>query len=368
MKKLLNCCFPKEKEPEPSTDFSSLFKIKPENTLKKIPHQTETSSNQEILNLRDSPNRQESLGGPRNKSTAQRKPNQAEAESSRENEQIEKLYLLKEALQSESNDLPKIPASQLKPRVTTSLETLEKIDANKITDIEVQENPKLELVEVEGKALSGQRLEINASGMSKNSLRNAKDGQTLFGIRNQSLHSIGNANDFVLSINGNSSTITLFRIFFDRNLKKYFIHSQVGEVDKTVVFLRLDSRHRIDSKSIISLGEVHLAVDVDDQQSLKIDIIYQNEETKTKVYSKAYKKIIRAGRNSDNEIVLQSDCLSRVHSSFVYDDSANGWFVQDGIGEKPSTNGTWIYLNGNWEIERSLYFRIGTNFMAIRKI
>lgn len=97
-------------------------------------------------------------------------------------------------------------------------------------------------------------------------------------------------------------------------------------------------------------------------------MVYGNEETKTKVFTKGHGKCIRIGRNRENEIVLENYAFSRIHTSFFFSKIDDSWFVQDGFEDKPSTNGTWLYLDWNWPIDNVTYFRIGTNFLCIRKI
>ena len=94
-------------------------------------------------------------------------------------------------------------------------------------------------------------------------------------------------------------------------------------------------------KQILSLGEMHISVNVDETKHLLLEIVYQNEETKTRIFSKDEFKLVRIGRVRDNEIVLENYAYSRVHTSFTYDDRIGEWFVQDGIDGKTSTNGTW---------------------------
>jgi hypothetical protein len=45
----------------------------------------------------------------------------------------------------------------------------------------VEENPKLELKEIEGRMLEGNIIYINAAGMVNGGLRGERDGQTYFG-------------------------------------------------------------------------------------------------------------------------------------------------------------------------------------------
>lgn len=240
-------------------------------------------------------------------------------------------------------------------------------ESQKITDIEVQENPKLELTELEGNLLNGNKIEINASGMTRNSLRNEKDGETRFGFKNQP--QVAPKNDYLLNIVSNSSTTTLFRVYFNRNSKKYFLASEVGDLDSIVVFIKLDKKYKLLKKNIISLGEIHLAIDIDNLDQMRLEIVYPNEETKTKIFPKENGKVIKVGRSRDNDITLENSAFSRVHTMFEYSQADGCWYVQDGNGETNSTNGTWVYLkNFSWDIGSGVDFRIGSNLLSIKKL
>lgn len=66
------------------------------------------------------------------------------------------------------------------------------------------------------------------------------------------------------------------------------------------------------------------------------------------------KSAIRLGRNSTNEIHIIDKLVSRIHCTIQFD-KVVGWTIRDGYSNKinkkveyiPSTNGTWIYINGH---------------------
>jgi hypothetical protein len=99
---------------------------------------------------------------------------------------------------------------------------------------------------------------------------------------------------------------------------------------------------------------------------LKLELAFGNEETKTKVFRKEH-KIVKIGRNKDNDILLENYAYSRVHTSFFFNQNQQCWYVQDGYESKTSTNGTWIYLDSPWKIEDDVSFRVGSNFLKIIK-
>lgn len=111
---------------------------------------------------------------------------------------------------------------------------------SKVTDIEVQENPKIELVELEGKLIPDKSLVFNAGGLVKGSLRNAKDGITYFGLMKKNIHG-EIVNDYILNFHSKSSINTVFKVFFNRQQRKYFLGS-VGNIieEMVIVFVKIE--------------------------------------------------------------------------------------------------------------------------------
>lgn len=97
-------------------------------------------------------------------------------------------------------------------------------------------------------------------------------------------------------------------------------------------------------------------------------MVYGNEETKSKTFIKSPNKIVKIGRNRDNDIVLENYAFSRIHTTFWYSSKDDSWNIQDGIDNKSSTNGTWMYLDWNWPIDQKLFFRIGKHNLNLNVI
>ncbi len=241
------------------------------------------------------------------------------------------------------------------------------LNGEKVTDIEVQSNKILELIELDGSSIPEKKILINAGGLVKGGFRNAKDGYSYFGLSKK--NRLGQiVNDYLLNIQSKYNISTIFKIFFNRLDKKYYLSCDSIEDDTIVLFIKLDKPFKLFKKHILSLGEVHLSAEVDSSQNLKIEIVYGNEEIKYKIFKKEHGKMIKLGRNKDNDIVLESFVFSRVHTSFFFSQVDNSWHVQDCIDDKKSTNGTWLYLDWSYCIERKTIFRIGKNTMSVNYI
>jgi len=236
----------------------------------------------------------------------------------------------------------------------------------KVTDIEVQSNPKLELIEVEGNIIAEKKLLMNAGGLVKGSLRNAKDGWTYFGLVKKGTNG-EIANDYILNMQAKVPANTIFKLFFDRMRKEYYLTSGNSTDEMIIVFVKLVKPFKLFKKHIISMGEIHMSTELDRNNNLKIEIVYGNEETKVKTFLKSHGRVVKIGRNKDNEIILDNFSFSRVHTSFWYSSIDDSWHVQDGL-DKCSTNGSWIYLDWNWPIDQKTCFRIGTNSLCLNLV
>jgi pSer/pThr/pTyr-binding forkhead associated (FHA) protein len=72
--------------------------------------------------------------------------------------------------------------------------------------------------------------------------------------------------------------------------------------------------------------------------------ISNNGSNKTLIFSKEKNKIIRIGRSKNLEIVLDNNWFSRIHTSFIFNKDDQEWYIQDGIDDIKSTNGTWYAI------------------------
>lgn len=238
-----------------------------------------------------------------------------------------------------------------------------------INDIVVQENPQIELEEIEGDCLLNRKIRINASG-SDLSLRHKKDGFTFFGLGSKKSKAVTTI-DIELYFNPCPTEELIFTIYFNLTQRQYFLTSSVDTNSKNILFVRLDNPFVLRPRNIVSLGDTHILLEVDTQShALKIEIAAsQGDQVFSKIFSKNFEGTIKLGRSKSNEIVLNNTTLSRTQTSLSYDSIRGFWVIQDGIGNKSSLNGTWIFLNFEWEfLEECIYFRVGKSFLSLKKI
>jgi len=89
------------------------------------------------------------------------------------------------------------------------------------------------------------------------------------------------------------------------------------------------------------------------QLRLKIFGIANTGET---FYFPVDKKQITIGRQANCDIVIQDKLLSKIHSFISYSEKT-GWLLMDGYDNNSSTNGTWLYINEDFEIYDKMIFK-----------
>lgn len=68
------------------------------------------------------------------------------------------------------------------------------------------------------------------------------------------------------------------------------------------------------------------------------------------------KRNITLGRYSLADIQLNDKLLSKIHCVINFSEK-EGWTLTDGHDDKPSTNGTWLYLNEDFEVYDKMIFK-----------
>jgi len=63
------------------------------------------------------------------------------------------------------------------------------------------------------------------------------------------------------------------------------------------------------------------------------------------------------GRSPNCDIRIEDELLSKMQATVVYDSKIGMWVIIDGFEGKPSTNGTWLYLNEEIKIKPGMLFK-----------
>ena len=109
--------------------------------------------------------------------------------------------------------------------------------------------------------------------------------------------------------------------------------------------------------------QIHIAPDVDinsDDPSIKLKLKIFGGPSAGEVYY--YKQDLTGeriviGRALDCDIEINDELLSNCHASVVFVPDTQQWVLVDGFENKPSTNGTWIYLKENFKMHTGMIFK-----------
>ena len=100
--------------------------------------------------------------------------------------------------------------------------------------------------------------------------------------------------------------------------------------------------------------------------TLTFSYLDKNQKKIASTFEPEEGRLFKIGRKSTNDIVLDKNFFSRVHSSFYCENGK--WYVQDGDGENESTNGTWIMLDEELPIVNDMELRVGINLLKITSL
>ena len=212
-----------------------------------------------------------------------------------------------------------------------------------ILDEDVDQNKKILIQDMKGDALKGKQLIITAAGL-EHSLRRLRDGCTYFGVNKTYGGMI--INYFIL----NSSVTeeedkSLFFIFFDRNIRKYFIKS----ISRAKVYIMLSEKKwtpidfSTQNQFFFPIGKDIIYLELVNKE-LKVTIY--NELNKSYTFSQSEE--ITIGRNKLCSVQILSSILSKINTVIRYNSSH--WEIIDGHKGKASTNGTWMLCDSKYEL------------------
>ena len=68
------------------------------------------------------------------------------------------------------------------------------------------------------------------------------------------------------------------------------------------------------------------------------------------------------GRSPNCDIRIDDELLSKMQSTIAFDRDQQQWCITDGYKDKPSTNGTWIYLNEEVPIHSGMLLKSNQTF------
>jgi hypothetical protein len=202
----------------------------------------------------------------------------------------------------------------------------------------------------------GQVLEIQPEGLVGSSRR---DGRTYAGYDQSYCDILLPKDEFGIGS-------VHFVVEYNTVTSRYMIKD---EGDGTGTFVKLIEPLPLQSYYILSFGSTHMTVILEQTEAdskLTIKFIEGPKAGQSYVYSNK-KEVIRIGRMQDCSIKFDDTSLSRYQCCISYV-NGTGWTVSDGDGNKPSTNGTWLFLDDYYAIETGMIFKAGMTLFKVRDI
>ncbi|CAG9313681.1 unnamed protein product [Blepharisma stoltei] len=203
------------------------------------------------------------------------------------------------------------------------------------------------------------------------SLRNAYDGFTFFGCKKKLKSQI--VNDFVIPLKDremeDNNRGRNFVIFYKIDKDSYWIRDLAKGFG---VFVKLDYALILKNNMLINIGESFIV----------INLLKQNTEHSVRLILKVYggnvageiksyreiDSIIRIGRHMSCNLKIDDPLLSKIQCTIYYN-PISGWTLGDGDidTQRSSTNGTWLYLNEDFEIYNGMVFKSHQTLFEVKK-
>jgi len=93
---------------------------------------------------------------------------------------------------------------------------------------------------------------------------------------------------------------------------------------------------------------------------LTLEVLFGEDQRRKITFDSRKKQKIRIGRikNEETDFAFEDDDVSRKQCMIIFED--NNWYIVDGNGINPSSNGTWFYPEKYFNVSEGLIIRIGT--------
>lgn len=163
----------------------------------------------------------------------------------------------------------------------------------------------------------------------------------------------------------------LFVIFFERSTSKFYFRSL--RESEIYIYVKINKDYPLTKKKYYQIGDIVFHAEPVNETGLKVVIHSDDNKKGKKNYVEHFFDInngdVFIGRSEICNIKLDENILSKIHCSFKYDKAKKMWLISDGNGERPSTNGTWMFCNSKYElIENETQAKIGKSIITIKKM
>lgn len=220
-------------------------------------------------------------------------------------------------------------------------------------------SPKLQIRIIESSAVEvGTLLSISPAGL-ENSKRNANDFKVFVGSKLKENDEI--INDFVIDERSKGLGSRHFVIKYVHVKQKYCI-SDLGDGSGT--FVKIISPLLLRDGYIVSFGNSHMTIHLS-QTSKTLTIKFLEGPKSNEIYNfDPDNEMILVGRMMDCKVRFDDSSMSRYQCSINHEEG-KGWMLYDGIGDKKSTNGTWLFVEEDYEIYDGMVFKAGKTLFEV---
>jgi len=252
----------------------------------------------------------------------------------------------------------------------------------------VHYTPSLKLKVISSSSLpKGTIITINAQGV-EGSFRNALDGITYFGCKKKAkriskhVRQTEILNDYIIP----AISKDIAKKHRGKHFKiEYNIPQNCYKVKDLGVgfgtFYKLDFPLVLKDNHLLNMGLIFMIINIGDLQDNEDpneirDTLYNTEQDKAHLGGRQALQLklfggicqgevhviepssspVRIGRHEECEIHIDDNLLSKFQCTIEYTDD-NGWILTDGRDNKPSTNGTWLYIGEEQTIYNGMIFK-----------
>ncbi|OMJ80059.1 hypothetical protein SteCoe_19789 [Stentor coeruleus] len=212
----------------------------------------------------------------------------------------------------------------------------------------------LKIIVIESEKLPlGKTYNISPIGLNNSERTSYGDGCVYAGSLYQENNRI--VNDMILPQNEKGVGKRHFMIQYKAEPKSMYLIKDLG--DGMGTFVRISKPLPLQTNFIISFGDSHMIVVIDNSYPPKLTLRFiDGPKLDEKFKFSQNDSPIVIGRMNDCAIRFDDNSLSRYHCIITYKDR---WIIQDGDGNKISTNGTWLFVEEFFEIHNEMIFKVG---------
>ena len=254
-----------------------------------------------------------------------------------------------------------------------------------ISTTSIDDAKRLELFDVIGDLLYGEKVEITYKGIQNKSTVLTFDNMDIdtiksinyFWIRTQQSKSLFADNDnkipkdyvlnFICDYFSELSKTYLFMICYIKEINQYKIqfNNEFNALLSNNITVGISSEHSIllPKEAFLHVGSQQIQIRLISKNMLEVHI---QKKKKKHVYHSLVNRVITIGKSENSTISFPKDNkLSEMNTTLYYDFENQGWRIQDGYKSFPSFKGTWLFSSHPISIEDGMHVKLWTKEFAI---